>query len=113
MDHLSTKLWFKTDLDLDKVCCLIQRELKLDDFDFDAENHYEWREARAQDGSWKINISRKHDCGVSLPEEVYHVYFGGYPGNVKEVAQQIATIIDREVHLGKIIYLGGDDYEYR
>ncbi|MEW6211273.1 MAG: hypothetical protein AB1631_23105 [Acidobacteriota bacterium] len=112
MDYISTNLWLKSELDLHELCKLIQEQFNLNPFDLDAENLYEWGEAIAQDGSWTINISRKHDFSEPLPNEPYHVLFGGTPPALDNLAQQIATVTRCKVHLGKIKYIGGDDYEY-
>jgi hypothetical protein len=112
MKYLQTQLWIRPDLELEKLCNLLQQPLKLNEFDLDFENVYEWGEALAQDGAWKINISRKSYCGEVLPDETYHILLAGNPPDPDKIAQQIANTLNCQVSLGKIIYLGDDDYQY-
>src|SRR5689334_11122187 len=113
MSYLLNRLWFISELNLVNLCQILEIELQLQEFEFDMENLYEWAEAEAQDNSWKINISRKHREGDPLPDEFYHILFAGQPPDLNIIAQQIATIIKVPVNLGSIIYLGGDDYDYK
>lgn len=112
MEYLTEKIWFLSELELFKLCRLIQKEFNLQEFEFDAENLYEWGIATDQDGLWQINISRKHREGEPQPQEFYHLLFAGDVPALDKIAHGIARLIDREVYFGAINYLGGDDYQY-
>jgi hypothetical protein len=105
-------LWFRTFLTLDSLCAQLEKQLGLRSFEFDAENVFEWGEAEALDGTWEINVSRKHKSGSPLPQEPYHVRLKGKHPPLALLARVLAQITTSPVHWGTIEYVGGNDYAY-
>lgn len=117
-----TKAWFFSPEPLEEIGEAFVRAGIVDHFDGDEENVYEWLEAETGKGT-SVNISRKHGLDelprnssqkireVRLEEPV--TVTTGDPGEIETIAVQIAQALQCTVSLGTVIYLGGDEYEFR
>jgi hypothetical protein len=105
-------LWLRASIELDDLCRNLEAPLLLAPFEYDAENVFEWGEAKALDGRWEIDVSRKHDDGAPLPEEPYHVMLKGEHPGMEHIARTLARVAKAPVHWGTIKYLGGNEYSY-
>lgn len=90
-----------------------------DAFEYDSENVWEWFEGRTVSGL-AFNISRPHglrndDEPPVPPDEPirFTLTHGLAERMVENFGLRLADALDREIHTGEVVYLGGDEFEYR
>lgn len=93
-----------------------------DDFVHDAENVWEWFDGNTADRRLGFNISRPHEdldeFGVETQpianEPIrFSLLIHDPKTRADEIGSRLAAAIGLEVHTGAVIYLKGNEFEYR
>lgn len=116
------KAWFFSPEPLEEIGEAFLRAGIIESFDDDEENVYEWLTARSHAGM-SLNISRKHGWDElprnSSREKIREIRMKepitvtANNENIQDIAEHIAEALQCSVSIGTVIYLGGDDYEFR
>ncbi|MBI4749725.1 MAG: hypothetical protein HY774_14655 [Acidobacteria bacterium] len=109
--------WCHTDLSLESLFARFSAGFITRDVEIDAENVWCWAEGTMEDNQTSFNISRKHYIGVEpelphLPVEPVSIRFTRVHSSVKELelGQKLADVLQLEIFLGNMHYVGGDDF---
>lgn len=114
----ATKLFFAHEGPLDELAEQIQQAGIIGAYELDYENVSEWFTAPLRRGQGiELNVSREHggsDEDEEAAEGPVHVLLMAREDPdqalVDDLAVELATLLDVEVAVGEIEYLGGDDY---
>lgn len=122
------KIWFYSEKTLEDIADILLSKGIISSYEYDYENVYEWIEAQHTDNSFNINISRKHsynelyeeenqnqhNSNITEPVTLMLMYENTKPSDskIEYIASKINTILNTQVYLGNINYMGGDNYEY-
>lgn len=119
-------VWFFSEEHLEDIGEKLVEKGIIQSFDYDYENVYEWMEAEATNVQAELNFSRQHafheDNGLEQqrksnkenPVSVLFMYDDNEPSDeeVEQFASALSKVLENSCFLGKINYLGEDEYEY-
>ena len=111
------RFWFSTGETMDRIAVELKKHGVIQKYGSDFENVYEWFVASTAIPGITLNVSRKHNNGEAVsgePVTVLLMYDREEPGDgeVEGLAERFGRALDVEVCLGRVEYLGGDDYLY-
>ncbi len=118
MEKNTISLWLYITEDLETVTEKIRRALNLKAFNWDCENVWEWCQSDFETDGLNYNFSRSHTDGEGHYNEPFRMDFEKQSGVFKQseidaLATSISNELNVKVFYGNIIYVSGDEFEYK
>jgi hypothetical protein len=107
--------WCHSPLAVTEICRRLGSAFGLPDaLAWDFENVWEYGDATLFAGRLRLNVSRRHRDGDSLPDETLQMLVEGEatPSDLETVGTTLAAALAVTIWLGRMEYLGGEDFRY-
>ena len=111
--HDKKSFWFHSEKSLRDLGNVIEAGLNTDPFEHDAENVWEWIEAKSKDGRYRYNVTRRHK-DFSYPVRITTYSRSGYldTEELNQLGLRLAEALKTDVMLGLVEYIDGNEYKF-